>query len=58
MIDVVAVDADGVITLCECKRAQSAEARRSVLALAPPARDCRVGPRAHLAQVGLELPHG
>src|SRR3712207_4438565 len=34
MIDVVvvAVDADGVITLCECKRAQNAEARRTVLA--------------------------
>lgn len=32
MIDVVAVDADGVVTLCECKRAQNAEARRTVLA--------------------------
>lgn len=32
MIDVVAVDADGVVTICECKRAQNAEARRTVLA--------------------------
>lgn len=32
MIDVVAVDADGVVTLRECKRAQNAEARRTVLA--------------------------
>lgn len=32
MIDVVAIDADGIVTLCECKRAQNAEARRTVLA--------------------------
>ena len=30
-VDIVAVDVDGVITLCECKLASNAEARRSVL---------------------------